>query len=648
MLKEKLRAGASRPDAQLFELMADSVTDYAIFLLDDAGRIATWNAGAEAIKGYKPDEVIGKHFSLFYTPDDVARDWPAQELQRAALTGRFEDEGWRVKKDGSRFWANVIITALKDPDGTVLAYSKITRDLSERRMVEEHLRQSEERFRLLVEGVKDYAIYMLDPNGIVTSWNSGAEEITGYAAQEIIGKHFSTFYAPEDLQQGKPDAELALAQVHGRAEDEGFRVRKNGTRFWARVVVRPLQDSQGNLYGFAKVTQDLTQRKHAEALENVAQNINEFIAILAHELRNPLAPIRSAVNLLQTEPDLGADNDKVVQIIDRQSSQLMRIVDDIIDVSRITRGKFSIVPQMTKVLDIVTRSVEAARPGIDAKRQTLKIDISNAPLTILGDEARLSQALTNLLNNASRYTDPGGEIMLRVSTELHWSLNELAVSVKDNGRGIAPELMGAIFGMFVQGEDKRNISGAGLGVGLALAKSIVELHQGRLEATSRGLGKGSEFVIRIPMVQPARADSGAGKASEAKRHKLRVLVVDDNADAALLQSALLKKAGQEVLTAYTGTEALEIFDKNHPDLVLLDIGMPSMNGYELARHIRNHPYGKGTYLVAITGWGKDEDRYRSKESGIDLHLVKPVEARDILALLDSPAVAAAQSNAKAS
>ncbi|MEY4641461.1 MAG: Sensor histidine kinase RcsC [Pseudomonadota bacterium] len=587
------------------------------------------------IKGYAPGEVIGRYFAIFYTPEDIAREWPAHELRQAARTGRFEDEGWRVRKDGARFWANVIITALKDDNGEVLAYSKITRDLSERKAAEERLRQSEERFRLLVEGVKEYAIYMLDPTGLITSWNAGAAQIKGYEAHEIIGKHFSTFYSAEDIRSGKPDAELALARLHGHAEDEGHRVRKNGTRFWARVVVTPLHDEQGQLRGYAKVTQDLTQRKHAEALENVTKSINEFIAVLAHELRNPLAPIRSAVSILKAEAGMDPHTGQVVQIIDRQSAQLMRIVDDIIDVSRITRGKLAIIKKPVRVLDIVTRSVEAAQPAMDAKGHTLTMDTPNEALTFVGDEVRLIQALTNLLNNASRYTDRGGDIRLSIRNEQgSGDYGMLAISVKDNGCGIAPEFLNLIFGMFVQGEDKRTITSSGLGVGLALTRSIVELHQGSLEARSAGLGQGSEFTIRIPLAQGMIVADVA--ANELTQTRLSILIVDDNMDAAMLLGAPFRRLGHQVLTAFSGREALVLFDKHHPDLVLLDIGMPQMSGYELARHIRRHPYGAGKYLVAVTGWGKDADKYRSREAGIDLHLVKPVEADVLLTILQNP------------
>jgi PAS domain S-box-containing protein len=635
MTEAKLHAGSGRPSPELFELMAESVRDYAIFLLDDAGRVASWNKGAEAIKGYTRADIIGQHFSRFYTQEDVARGWPAHELRQAELSGRFEDEGWRVKKDGTRFWANVVITALKNADGTVLAYSKITRDITERRANEEKLRQSEERFRLLVEGVKDYAIYMLDPKGIVTSWNNGAALITGYEAEEVLGRHFSIFYSAEDVREGRPETGLALARLHDGTEDEGFRVRKNGTRFWARIVVTPLYDGQGQLRGYAKVTQDLTERKHAEALENVTSSINEFIAVLAHELRNPLAPIRSAVSILNREKELSEHMSKVVQIIDRQSRQLMRIVNDILDVSRITRGTFSVLKQPTNVLDIVTRSVEAAQPGLDAMGHTLVVETLDEAPMIVGDEVRLTQALTNLLNNATRYTEPGGAIRLSLTLEQAAGVAEVVIRVRDNGRGIAPDLLGSIFGMFVQGESKHSTSGSGLGVGLALARTIVERHHGQLEARSAGIGQGSEFTIRLPLEQQAACEPQPVVTASA-HPRLRILVVDDNRDATVLLGEFFQQLGHEVATAFNGEEALALFDTHHPDLVLLDIGMPQMNGYELARHIRGHPYGKGTYLVAVTGWGKDEDRYRSKEAGIDLHLVKPVETHNLLAVLDCP------------
>jgi PAS domain S-box-containing protein len=597
-----------QPEPELFRLMADKVQDYAIFLLDPSGKIATWNAGARLIKQYEATEIIGQHFSVFYTEEDTSKDWPAHELELARKTGRLEDEGWRVRKDGSRFWANVVITPLLNEEGELLAYSKITRDLTERKQNEERLRQSEQRFRLLVEGVQDYAIYMLDTEGRVTSWNSGANRIKGYRDYEILGSHFSKFYSLEDVNAGKPEAELAMARVHGRAEDEGWRIRKNGGRFWARVVVTALYDATGKLQGFAKVTQDLTQRKHAEAMEFARHNINEFIAVLAHELRNPLAPIRSAVHLMAAANQTDSQREQIVKIIDRQSSQLMRIVDDILDVSRITRGNLTIIKNRMSVSDMLTRAVEAASPGCNAQAHKLIIDNDKAPPFINGDEVRLAQAVTNILNNACRYTPPGGTITLTVFSTGEGAHEQCMISIKDTGEGIDPAFIGSIFGLFIQGPDKRKVSGAGLGVGLALAKSIVELHQGTLTATSEGLGKGSEFLIQIPV--SISEPQHFSKPVELTNQATRILVVDDNADAALLLTSYLASLGHDVLTAHSGDEALQTFALQEPHLVLLDIGMPGMNGLELARRLRLLPGGSQTYIVAVTGWGKPEDQLR--------------------------------------
>jgi PAS domain S-box-containing protein len=643
MPDEPLIAGVNEPSLELYKLMAQTVRDYAIFFLDPQGRVASWNPGARAIKQYEAHEIVGQHFSKFYQESDVAKGWPQHELKVAAETGVFEDEGWRVRKDGTRFWANVLITALKDNRGKVLAFTKITRDLTERKQHEELVRQSEERFRLLVEGVEEYAIYMLDPKGIVTSWNTGARRITGYESAEIVGRHFATFYTQEDAENGRPAAELMTARAQGRAEDEGWRVRKNGSRFWARVAVTPLYDSTGTLRGFAKVTQDLTQRKQAEAIESASHNINEFIAVLAHELRNPLAPIRSAVHLMKLDKLPDSERQGIVQVLDRQSSQLMRIVDDILDVSRITRGKFSIQKEVVPVFQIITRAIEAARPELNARHHTLNLDMTNAPESIIGDEQRLAQALTNVLNNAVRYTDPGGQITLRISAQYSPKVSELVISVRDNGRGIDPAYLGSIFGMFVQEDGgQRDVSGKGLGVGLALAKSIVELHEGTLEVASEGKGKGSEFTLRIPLAQRYSGPELAPANVDSSLDNLSILVIDDNVDAASLLAAFLRSLKHQVREAHSGPEALELFRQQTPQLVLLDIGMPNMDGHEVARQIRALPGGDKTYIVAVTGWGKAEDRERSRSAGIDMHLVKPVEAKQLVELLATGLTRSAQ------
>src|SRR5688572_3694938 len=639
-MKKPPSAPASALDPRLFQLMAESVQDYAIFMLDPGGHIISWNPGAARAKQYAAHEIIGKHFSILYTQADIERKWPQLELQRATMDGRLEDEGWRVHKDGSRFWAHVVITALRDESGKLLAFSKITRDLTERKRHEEALLRSEERFRLLVEGVQDYAIYMLTPDGTVTSWNGGARRIKGYEAHEIVGKHFSRFYRSEDIDAGKPWGELAMAREHGRAEDEGWRVRKDGTRFWARVVVTALRDADGQLHGYAKVTQDLTQKRQSAALEVAARQVQDFIAELAHELRNPLAPIRNAAHLLAVATPGAQEFEVARRAIERQSAQLMRIVDDLLDIGRITRGSLSIHPQRVDLRDIVARAIEAARPGIDSAGHQLSIDLPPEPVFLQADELRVAQALTNVLNNAVRYTDAGGKIALSLRREsqnqtYNEDANQLAwasLSIRDTGRGIDPQFIASIFGMFVQGRHAASRSQSGLGVGLALARAIIELHHGTIEARSEGAGKGSEFIIKLPVEaarsaaapeQPKR--SANGRASVARR----VLVVDDNVDAAAMLAALIRQMGHEVVLVHDGSAALRAVEGYRPEVILLDIGMPGMNGFEVAQRLRELGRVPQLRIVAVTGWGKPEDRQRSREAGFDMHLIKPVELSEI-------------------
>ena len=618
-------------DPRIYQLLVEQVKDYALFVLDPAGHILTWNEGAQRIKGYRPDEILGRHFSVFYTPEAAQNGWPAEELRLATREGRFEDEGWRLRKDGSRFWANVVITALRDEDGTLLGFSKITRDLTERKLHEEAVRQAEERFRLLVEGVVDYAIYMLDPEGVITSWNAGAERITGYAREEIIGRHFSRFYSDEDIEAGRPWEELAAARREGRAEDESWRLRKDGGRFWARVVVTAVHDAQGKLRGFAKVTQDLSERRHLRDLEKASRNVNEFIATLAHELRNPLAPIRSAVEVMAKLGPSDPAQQTLRETIDRQSGQLARIVDDMIDISRITRGGLVISRAPVDLAEVLRRALETAAPLIQAAQHRLEVQLAREPLMVEGDMHRLTQLLANVLNNAARYTPPGGEISLRAQREDGWSL----VQVRDTGRGIDPDMLERIFDMFVQGRSPIERVGGGLGVGLALARRIAEMHGGSLTARSDGENRGSEFTLRIPLLAATRAPAQK-KAADSAAHAIvpkRVLVVDDNIDAATTLQLLLESLGHETCVAHDGAQALRMAAQFQPDIVLLDIGMPGLNGYEVARRMRALERRRPLRIVAITGWDQEADRTRSREAGFDLHLVKPVDPNLLTRLL---------------
>jgi PAS domain S-box-containing protein len=627
--EERLRLSDER-----FRLLVEGVRDYAIFLLDTSGHVATWNEGAQRIKGYAANEIIGRHISTFYPQEAIDRHWPARELEEALRLGRFEDEGWRVRKDGSRFWANVVITPLRGSDGSHRGFSKITRDLSERKRQEERLRQSEERLRLLVDGIEDYAIMLLDTEGRIASWNAGAQRITGYRADEIVGKSFERFYSPEDVQLGKPQEELRTAVLNRRAEERGWRVRKDGTRYWADVVVTSLHDEDGHLRGFAKVTRDLSERKRMEALEEQGRHLTEFLAMLAHELRNPLAPIRNAVGIMSVTPDTPPQIAWCRDVIERQTSHLTRLVDDLLDVSRITRGKLRMQGAPMDVKAAVMRAVEATRPLIDARRHHLHLELGAEPLPVNGDMTRLAQVIINLLNNAAKYTPEGGEISVVARVDA----DDVIVCVKDNGAGIPAQLLENVFDLFAQGERTIDRSEGGLGIGLTLARRIVALHGGTIVAKSEGVGKGSEFVVRLPMLtfeaSASRAPATVADLRTASQ-KRSVLVVDDNADAADSMAMLLRMLGHTVEIEHDGLAALERVTAQLPDIVLLDIGLPGMNGYDVAKHLRARPEGQGLRIYAMTGYGQEDDRRRSLESGFDGHLVKPVPPAELIALIDS-------------
>jgi len=623
------KAGAPAPSLfpevqaeKLFRSLIDAVGDYAIFMLDTSGRVATWNTGAQRIKGYAPDEIMGQHFSRFYPQAAIDRRWPEHELEVARRVGRFEDEGWRVRKDGTTFWANVIITALRDEHGVLQGYGKITRDLTDRRRYEESLRESEERFRLLVESVKDYAIFMLGPDGRVLSWNAGAERIKGYAPAEIIGRHFSTFYPPEMVAIDWPEHELRVARAEGRYEEEAWRLRKDGTRFWANVVITAVHDRTGALQGYAKITRDLTQRKQIEALEDAGRKMDEFIAMLAHELRNPLAPIRNAVQVMRMFRLGDAKLEWCRDVIDRQVDHMGRLVDDLLDVNRITSGKILVVKTRIELSTVIDRALESSMPLVNEHQHRLEIDMPDEPVRLEADLTRLSQVFLNLVNNAAKYTPNGGVIRLTAKVEN----GEAVVRVRDNGLGIAPELLPKIFDLFVQGSRSLDRAAGGLGIGLSLVREIVRLHGGTISAVSAGAGQGSEFTVRLPLarVDPAEASkpSSGMRTTGAQR---RILVVDDNRDAATSMALLLGAFGHEVHTVHDGASAIEQARTLRPDVVLLDIGLPGMDGYDVAARLRELDGLRDTVLIGITGYGQEDDRRRSRDAGFDHHLVKPVE-----------------------
>jgi PAS domain S-box-containing protein len=467
----------------------------------------------------------------------------------------------------------------------------------------------------------------------VSSWNAGAEAITGYEASEIIGQSFERFYSAEDIEAGKPANELRTALLNRRAEDRGWRIRKDGTRYWADVVVTALYDSHGQLRGFAKVTRDVSEKKRMEVLEEQGRHLTEFLAMLAHELRNPLAPIRNAVGIMAMAGETSPQVNWCRDVIERQAMHLTRLVDDLLDVSRITRGKLRLKSSPMDVRDAISSAIEAARPMFDARRQVLHLDLGREPVQVNGDITRLAQVVMNLLNNAAKYTQEGGDAWLELGTHG----DDAVIRVRDNGMGIAPSMLENVFDLFAQGERTIDRAEGGLGIGLTLARRIVALHGGAIEARSEGAGKGSEFVVRLPMLRAGsefaieRARGGTAMNGTTRRS---VLVVDDNADAANSVAMLLRMAGHEVHVENDGVGALESAATVKPEVVLLDIGLPGMSGYDVARQLRSRPGGDDMVIYAMTGYGAQEDRDRSKEAGFDGHLVKPVVPADLVALLE--------------
>src|SRR2546421_1826504 len=491
-------AAPARDTAHSFRLLVDGVRDYAIFMLDGAGRVLTWNTGAQRLKAYGAEEIIGKHFSCFYPEEAVEAGKPARLLALAARDGRVEDEGWLVRRDGSRFWADVIITALRDSDGSVIGFAKVTRDLTEQRRADRALHESEERFRLLVESVKDYAIFMLDPAGRVVSWNAGAEAIKGYAAEDILGQHFSVFYPPEAVARGEPQAHLDVALREGRLEDEGWRVRKDGSRFWADAIITAIRDAAGVLIGFGKVTRDLTVRRRME--DQLAQSnaeLERFSYSVSHDLRAPLRSINGYAQavLEDSAAALDTDGQRHLRIIRDSAKRGGELIDALLNFSRLGRQTLSVEP-----VDLT----ELARSVVDELRKsagTEGVDILVDPLPpARGDRTLLRQALTNLIGNAFKFSRARPHPQIEVGARREGPA--VVYFVRDNGVGFDMRYADKLFGGFQRLHRADEFEGTG--VGLALAQRIIQRHGGGLLGGGQG-GGGGPVLFSPPGGAPRRS-----------------------------------------------------------------------------------------------------------------------------------------------
>jgi PAS domain S-box-containing protein len=649
-----------RRSDERFRVLVDGIRDYAIFMLDPEGQVVTWNSGAVLIKGYQADEIVGQHFSKFYPPEALKRDLPGHELRVASSEGRFEDEGWRVRKDGSLFWANVVISALRNRGGDLLGYAKVTRDLTQRRQHEESVRQSEERFRLLVEGVADYAIFMLDVNGHVATWNSGAARIKGYRSEDIIGQHFRKFYPQDIAESGWPEHELRVAAAEGRFVDEGWRVRKDGSRFWAHVTITALRDEAGRLRGFAKLTRDLTERKRTEALEasgaerdqlleaergarmlaqRTARMKDEFLATLSHELRTPLNAILGWTQLIRKDAIARPDDlQRGMEVIERNARAQVRLIDDLLDLSRIMSGRFRLDVQQVSLVEIVRGALDSIEPAAQTKGVRLESVLDPRSVIVSADPARLQQVFWNLLSNAVKFTPKGGRIQVllqRVNSHIEFS-------VTDSGIGIPAGFLPHVFERFSQKDSSTHREYGGLGLGLAISKQLVDLHGGSIHAKSLGEGHGATFVVVLPLIMLGKETdrsarihpSAAEDLSEAvpvpKLDGVSALVVDDESDARELIQRVLEKQGASVRLAGSGEEALRMLETYQPDVLISDIGMPGMDGYQFMKRMRaGETSQRRTPALALTAFARADDRKHAILAGYQAHLSKPFDMAEL-------------------
>lgn len=501
-----------RSSEERYRLMVAGVRDYAIFLLDTKGHIVTWNEGAKRLKGYAAEEIIGRHFSTFYIAEDLQSKKPERELEIAIRTGKYEEEGWRVKKDGSLFWANVVITALFNTENKHIGFSKVTRDLTERKSYDENLRQKEERYRSLVEQVTDYGIFMLDEAGRIISWNEGARRLKGYEASEIIGKYFSIFYTEEDILKGKPAYELKVARATGKYEEEGWRVKKDGSLFWANVVITAVYNTQGFLIGYSKVTRDLTERKESERalreahdryraladqlsltnkeLKFANEELEQFTSIVSHDLQEPIRTIKSFLQLIELKLKDG-EMENLNSYINKSINAANRMRELILNLLNYSQlSKVEVGTECIEIHDLFDQVTQNLKTAIDTVKA--QVSIESDVDTVWGDRVQLAQLLQNLLSNALKFTSKGTpKIVVRCKQQNDGSIE---FSVQDNGIGIARQDQEKIYEIFRRLSTPKEYPGTG--IGLAICKKIVDRHGGKIWSESQ-LGQGTTFYFTI-------------------------------------------------------------------------------------------------------------------------------------------------------
>jgi PAS domain S-box-containing protein len=610
----------------------------AVYTCDVDGRITYFNSRAAETWGREPklDDPAEKFCgAVRLWSTDGTRIEHDQCWVALTLRDNREYENLEVvieRTDGSRVTGLAHAHPLHDEHGKSVGAVGLFIDITDRKRAEE----AQGRLVAIVESADD-AIIGKDLNGIITNWNSGATNLFGYAAGEVIGRPVSILMPPDRVEE-ELDILRRIRSGESITHYETVRRHKDGTLLDISLSVSPIHDSRGNVIGASKIARFIGDRRRMEeALRDSDRRKDEFLAMLSHELRNPLATIRNSVHLLRMDP--GDEMQRtVLEPLERQVTTLSRLVDDLMDVSRVTMGRVRLQRSDVALEGIVRGAVESVRREMADRRHAFTVSPVDPRLVVHVDEVRLEQVVVNLLTNAAKYTPDGGVITLSVVREGA----EAVLCVRDSGIGIRPELLSQVFVLFSQGTTTLDRGQDGLGIGLALVKYLVEMHGGTVAARSAGTGKGSEFVVRLPVAEssspPSCALQPAGTEDpQAREEALRVLVVDDNRDSADLQATLLRYDGHQVETAYDGSEALEAALRFRPNVILLDIGLPEIDGYEVAYRIRQHAVLKDVVLVAMTGYGQPEDRRRSQAVGFDHHLVKPAEFSELRAILASVA-----------
>ncbi len=615
-----------------FRLLVDAVVDYAICMLDPSGIVVNWNTGAERLKGYASEEIVGEHFSRFYTRQDRAAGLPMRALETAAREGRYDTEGWRVRKDGGRFWASVVIDAIRDEAGELLGFAKITRDVTERQAAQDTVRESERQFRLLVDSVVDYALFMLDPNGIVTNWNTGAERIKGYSAEEIVGQHFSRFYTETDRSAGMPARALRIAAQEGRFETEAWRMRKDGSLFWANVVIDPIRDETGELIGFAKITRDMTEQREArialqqaQAQRDQAQKmeaLGQLTGGVAHDFNNLLMIVSGHLHTIKKLVGDEPKGTRAAQAIELATSRGESLTRQLLTFSR----RQTLNPVVVDVAERIeaVRAMLASSIGASAKLVTnilpdtwrVKIDLSEFELALINIALNCRDAMPQ----DGIITITAENVRLRSEEAQHHLEGDfVALTITDTGCGIAADILPKVFDPFFTTKQKSK----GTGLGLSQVHGFAHQSGGTVTIESR-LGKGTRLTLYLPRADARSASTAPEQAAESPEGYGTVLLVEDNPDVAEVSAALIEQLGYRVHAAGDAQSAIEASEAQRFDLVISDIVMAgAMDGLGLAREIRRRR--PDLPVILVTG-------YSEKASTADAEfpvLRKPFQLADL-------------------